>query len=145
MKWTFLLLSCLSLSCSKDKSELSALNALTEKAPNDDKPLAPNSPLTVGDLKHGLQALAQGGKQLSAAAEQDRLAVAQQIQVLDGKIAAIQDLIAKGRYDDAELQLVDIHWKPVSSGTNENAAYAGQYETKRRALERIVSRKRAAR
>jgi hypothetical protein len=67
----------------------------------------------------------------------------QQIQQLDRRIAAIQRLIEAGKYDDAELLLVDIRWVPVEPGTQTEAELTRIFDEKRMALDRVLQRKRA--
>jgi hypothetical protein len=67
----------------------------------------------------------------------------QQIQQLDRRVAAVQRLIEDGKYDEAELLLVDIHWVPVEPGARSEEEFKRIFDEKRAALGRVLQRKRA--
>jgi hypothetical protein len=109
-----------------------------QKHPNDDKQLAPDVPITVGDIRSGF-------KFIEAMAKKEEDDIAAQTKSLDAKVTEIQGFITAGRYDDAELKLTDIYWKPVAgAGTLQNNEYREQYDAKRKSLASILARKRKA-
>ncbi len=86
---------------------------------------------------------ARGGLQyLVKQAEKSQTARDRQVAKLDQQIEQIQRLLDAGRYDEAEVRLVDIHWHPVESARSEGLEIR-QYDEKREALMRFLIRKRA--
>jgi hypothetical protein len=75
-------------------------------------------------------------------AEQSERARTKQVEKLDQQIARIQKLLETGKYDEAELLLVDIHWIPVEPGTRVEAEFVATYDAKRKALTQFLEAKR---
>jgi hypothetical protein len=75
--------------------------------------------------------------------ERERAQKETQLQRLDRVIQEVQDLIAKGRWDQAEAKAVEISWTPITSANNDtDKLLVEQYDTKRNALLQIIRRGR---
>jgi hypothetical protein len=83
-----------------------------------------------------------GMRYLAKKAEQSEQARTKQVEKLDRQIAQIQKLVDAGKYDEAELYLVDIHWIPVEPGARAEAQFTGIYDAKRTALAQLLEAKR---
>lgn len=78
--------------------------------------------------------------------ERERAQKAAQVQRLDRVIQEVQDLIAKGRWDQAEAKAVEISWTPITSANNDtDKLMVEQYDTKRNTLLQIIRRRGEAR
>ena len=133
----------LAVGCSRETSsppgERSALT-------NTGKPADPwaGGSTRSGDELSTREVLAEAKVGLGALVERERTVNAmrdKQIAALDDKLAAIQRLLIAGNLDEAEIRLVDIHWKPV--GADQDDELLRQYEDKRAALTAFLQRKRS--
>jgi hypothetical protein len=75
-------------------------------------------------------------------AEKSERARAKQVEKLDQQIARIQKLLEAGKYDEAELLLVDIYWIPVEPGARSEARFVSTYDAKRTSLAQFIEAKR---
>lgn len=81
---------------------------------------------------------------VSAAAKEDATHDAQKTR-LDAKVDVAREHIVAGRLDEAELELVDLRWSPVTSAHNAtDKLLVEQYDQQREALRAVIDRKRAA-
>lgn len=127
--WLAILPSC-DRNAATDEAATSAGTAgdpWANRAPQGSGPPIPD----LMEVSRGLQ------KQLDGINERHR----KQVDKLEQQISEIQQLLAAGKYDEAELHLVDIHWRPESS-EHDNAALTRLYDEKRAALTAFLQRKR---
>ncbi len=112
-------------------------------------PSDPWAPSGAADPNHVppkviMEAAKDGIKFLHERAAETRTARDKQVAKLDQQIAKIQQLLEAGKYDEAEIRLVDIHWIPVEQGSHGDEDLIRQYDEKRAALTAFVNRKRGA-
>lgn len=87
--------------------------------------------------------MAKGGMRVLLEKEREVRGIRdKQIADLESKLAEVQRLLIAGNYDEAEIRLVAIAWKPVEPGTNGDNELIRQYEEKRASLTSFLQRKR---
>jgi hypothetical protein len=86
---------------------------------------------------------AREGMQLALAKAAELQALrSKQVDKLDRQVERIQQLLDAGKLDEAEVQLVDIHWIPVEPGKHVEADFLRIYDDKRTALAGLIKSRR---
>lgn len=145
--WSLVVVISLAAGCKRESSPREDQVAGTSAKPAANAPAARSVARASGSADIApekiMEAAERGLKYLVKKADQMESGRAAQVAKLDGQVARIQKLLAAGKYDEAEVLLVDIHWIPVEAARHEQE-FIRTYDEKRAALEKFLDEKKGA-
>jgi hypothetical protein len=75
-------------------------------------------------------------------ADEERTSMKAQQEELDAKLKYVQSLINSALYDQAEVALAGVFWRPVTPGSRVDKEFVQQYDERREALAKIIAERR---